>query len=142
MVKLADKLEAADVTISTRNYNGKHCEAKGCKCSTREGKPYCPEHVNEHQYVSNLLELVNKKAKEEKRVLEKGYKAIKPGSLTITEVMSHLNQIGTITVHGLSRFLVIDYLVLEQYVIYLEKAKKVHVGTTSRGSKTVRLLRG
>ena len=92
--------------------------------------------------MSNLLELVNKKAKEEKRVLEKGYKAIKPGSLTITEVMSHLNQIGTITVHGLSRFLVIDYLVLEQYVIYLEKAKKVHVGTTSRGSKTVRLLRG
>jgi hypothetical protein len=42
-------------------YRTRHCEAvdKGtgriCTQSTREGKPYCPDHVENHPYVQDLL---------------------------------------------------------------------------------------
>lgn len=34
---------------------GERCRAPGCSQGTREGKPYCSDHVDHHSYVQDLL---------------------------------------------------------------------------------------
>lgn len=34
----------------------RHCEADGCERSTREGKPFCPEHLFESAYARRVHE--------------------------------------------------------------------------------------
>jgi len=116
-----------------------HCEAAGCSQPTREGKPYCSKHVEEHPYVQELLGKLADKAAEEGRVQRQGSRAVDVDGLTAQEILLFLKVHGGRTVQRLSRELNIDCKTLEGYVSALRRRKLVKTSPTRRGGSIVRL---
>jgi len=115
------------------------CRSHGCDQSTREGKPYCPDHVEEHPYVQEILSTLQRREEEEARVRSRGSRAVDPSGLTARELVLHLSLHGARTVERLSRELQLDPKVLDGYVSALVSQGAVSLGRTNRGSTVVRL---
>lgn len=45
----------ATARVGRDRHRGRRCELPGCIQSTREGKPYCSDHVEMHPYVQAIL---------------------------------------------------------------------------------------
>lgn len=117
------------------------CDHLGCVQTTREGKPYCPDHVEQHPYVQAILSTLAEREAEEEKVRVRGSKAVNPIGLTARELVLHLSLHGARTVERLSRELQLDAKVLEGYVAALVRQGIVALGRTNRGSTVVRLAR-
>lgn len=115
----------------------KHCEAPDCHAATREGKPYCSDHVEEHPYVQDLLDKLANREAEESRVRRSGARAVDTEGITAQEILVYVIVHGARTVHRLSRELNLDVKTIEGYVRALEREKKVHTTSTKRGSMIV-----
>ena len=115
------------------------CKAPGCHATTREGKPYCPEHVEFHPYVQEILEILDRREEEEQLVRKRGPSAVDPEGLTAKELMLHLSLHGSRTVERLSREFQLDATVMGNYVRALRNRGLVVLGRTTRGSTVVRL---
>ncbi|MCA8923533.1 MAG: hypothetical protein KDD82_17080 [Planctomycetes bacterium] len=115
------------------------CRSHGCDQTTREGKPFCPDHVEEHPYVREILSTLQRREEEEESVRCRGSRAVDPGGLTARELVLHLSLHGARTVERLSRELQLDPKVLEGYVSALVTQGLVSLGRTNRGSTVVRL---
>ena len=131
------------VIVPTRESGGsscpRSCEANGCAKSTREGKPYCPDHFDLHPYVKEILaELGDNKAEQEK-VRKKGSKAVNLKGMTANEIRLFLGNHGSRTVERLARDLTLDVSVVRSYVASMSKQGQVILGRTTRGTTTVRL---
>lgn len=107
------------------------CEV--CGAVTREGKPYCSEHVHMQPYVENLLSQLAEQEKEHERVLSKGTRAANLKGLTVKELKMHLQLFGPRTVNRLARELNLDSNVIAVYVRKMERAKIVTTTVTRRG---------
>ena len=128
-------------TESSRRHKStaRTCETRGCPRSTREGKPHCPEHVDEHPYVQSILSALAGREREEAKVRSRGSGAVDLSGMTAKEVVMHLELRGASTVERLSRDLRLDVDVLEGYVRALVKNGVVGLAKTRRGSTLVRL---
>lgn len=116
-----------------------HCDEEGCKRATREGKPYCSEHVGRLPYVQALVEQIAEKEAEEAQVAKRGVRAVDPYGLTAREVLLTLWVNGERTVARLSRELNIDFETVKLYVRCLERNGFVNVEPTRRGAGVVSL---
>ena len=110
-----------------------------CAQSTREGKPFCPDHVDHHSYVQEILKILEERKAEEDRVRHEGPEAVNLTGLTARELMVHLSQHGSRTVERLSREFQLEAPVMHDYVAALHTEGLVIVGRTTRGSTVVRL---
>ena len=128
-----------------------------CGSATRENKPFCPNHVTEHDYVKSLLEQLETQRKERQKVerLLEGRKVTANGvrvfefsdvinidGITSQEILTNLTLGGKKTLHRLARDLNVGYAVVEQYVEILVAVGKISKGRTNRGSVTVRIISG
>ena len=125
--------------FSSTSTTTRSCIAKGCDDTTREGKPYCPEHVDLNEYVVNILGILAERKAEQNRVRVEGPSAVNPKGLTSKELILHLSQHGSRTVERLSREFQLDTPVMHYYVNALLAQGKVVLGRTTRGSTVVRL---
>jgi hypothetical protein len=116
------------------------CNAEGCDDSTREGKPYCPEHVGQNDYVRNLLNKLDAKEKEAEAVRKKGQRVIDNDSITLQEIVQDLNIHGPRTIARLCRDTQLEHDVLVGYIDRLEKEGRVKKFRTSRGNDSVKLV--
>jgi len=115
------------------------CDVDSCAHPTREGKPFCPNHVEEHPYVQAILDTLELRRAEEAKVKVRGAGAVDPDGLTARELLLHLTLHGARTVERLSRELQLEVRVLEGYVGALNQRGLIHVGRTHRGSTIVKL---
>jgi len=132
-------------TPNTTNHTKKclHPDVNGYPCGggTREGKPYCPEHVDEHDYVKDILQILADQEEEHKNISKRGIRAIKDGSLTVTEIGKLLANRGVTTVNRVSREMNLDLETTKVYARYLVKKDLVISGKTNRGNETLALPR-
>lgn len=117
------------------------CDVSGCTQTTREGKPFCPDHVEHHPYVQAILSTLAEREDEEEKVRQRGSKAVNPMGLTAKELVLHLSLHGARTVERLSRELQLDSKVLDGYVGALVRKGVVALGRTNRGSTVVKLAK-
>lgn len=109
------------------------CGAAGCMASTREGKPYCPEHVLLNPYVRTLLERLAGREAEEARVLRQGQRAVDPEGITAQEILSYLCVHGQRSLPQLGRELTLDVKLVTAYVKVLESNRWVKTKRDRRG---------
>ena len=115
------------------------CEREGCMQTTREGKPFCPDHVEHHTYVRSILKVLEEREAEREAVRRHGPKAVDLAGLTAQELVLHLSLHGSRTVERLSREFQLDSEVIKGYVNALQIKGTVILGRTTRGSTVVGL---
>jgi len=115
------------------------CRSSGCVQTTREGKPFCPDHVEHHPYVQEILGTLAEREAEEERVRTTGAPAVDPTGLTARELVLHLSLHGARTLERLARELQLDPAVVDGYVDALVERGLIALGRTNRGSTVVRL---
>ena len=117
----------------------KYCDEAGCEERTREGKDYCPEHINNLPYVQQLLDRIEKKEVEVAAVRKKGKKAVDPASENLKEVRTHLEFNGSRTKKRLARELQLTSSGMEGFLDYLDDEDEITRSRTSRGDETIHL---
>jgi len=128
-----------DTSASIGSTTTRGCESSGCYHTTREGKPFCPDHVENHSYVQNILKVLAEREDEEQRVRQRGPTAVDPDGLTAQELVLHLSLHGSRTVERLSREFQLEARVMNSYVDALMERGLIILGRTTRGSTVVRL---
>lgn len=118
----------------------RHCSAANCARATREGKPFCSEHVERLPYVQGLLDQLAAREDEEDRVRKRGTRAVDPNGLTAREILLSLWVNGDRTVARLARELNMDFETLKVYVAALKRKGLVTVKPTRRGAGIVTLV--
>ena len=126
-------------TSSSMSSTTRTCENRGCENTTREGKPFCPSHVENHEYVRTILMALAEREAETVRVRENGPAAVNTSGLTAQELLLHLSLHGSRTVERLSREFQLESEVMFNYVTALRTEGSVVLGRTTRGSTVVRL---
>ena len=118
-------------------YCSKLIKGKECGLRTREGKLFCSEHVEEHDYVRNLMQRIENKEKEIEKVRKKGKSAITPDSENLKEIKSHLEINGSRTIRKLQRELQMTESTIEGFVDYLVDEEDYTRSVTSRGDAVI-----
>lgn len=134
MVRVRDRLETPNCRDVVR------CFAERCDLRTRDGKPYCPDHVELHPYVQELQAMLAEQRGEIERVERRGVRAVDPSGLTANELMLQLKLYGDRTVERLARDLQLPPEVVEAYARGLAREGKVSLSHTRRGHVQVTLL--
>lgn len=116
------------------------CEA--CGQPTREGKPYCPEHVDRQPYVAELLAELASQEEELAMVAMRGADAVDPSGLTARELLQLVRLHGPRTVQRLGRELNIKPVLISCYVRALAQVGMVELGLSKRGKTVVRASDG
>jgi len=130
---------SSDPDAATTTYSHtRKCAA--CEETTREGKEYCPRHVERHAYIQDLMNRMAEREREDHDVMMRGSVAVNLGGITVQEIMIHLRQTGTKTIEGLAKGLQLDKSILQKYVFALRDRKQVEIISTARESMAVRLL--
>lgn len=118
-------------------FGTRFCDVHSCPNTTREGKPYCTDHVDHHPYVQDLLSQLDDNETALARARLKGI--VDLDSQAVQELLLHLNLHGARTEERLVRELHVDAKALKAILAKLTKAGKVQLGLTTRGSTVVRL---
>lgn len=106
----------------------KVCQIPGCPASTREGKPYCSDHVDQNPYATQLLESLAELEREHAKVRRRGATAVRPDSPTSCEILRELEQQRTCSVARLAQILALPQTLVGTYVQGL--ARTGHVMTS------------
>jgi len=86
------------------------CNVKGCGRTTREKKPFCPDHIDELPYVQQLMAQIDYKAAELERV--RSGKPVPVPSCFEGEIVWHLKMNGRRSVRRLAKEVHIEYVIL------------------------------
>ncbi len=147
-----DRVFLIELAQAKRSMGTRYCEVPSCTQTTREGKPYCPDHVDRSPYVQDVLSYLATQEDEQdiaKRESER-LKAKPRAKLrdfvdlqgpTVKAILQQLDQHGARTMERLARETNTDTDVLDIFVRALIKANIVVLGQTNRGSTTVRLIK-
>lgn len=129
-----------DLLTPKRSQQNRACDAPGCVERTREGKPYCPDHVDHLPYVQELLVALADREAQDEAVQKRGARAVDmEASLTVQEILLHLELHGARTEERLVREINLDAKTLDGYLKALAKRKIITFGRTKRGSVTVKI---
>lgn len=112
----------------------RYCEAVGCSAPTRERKPYCSEHVEQHPYVRTLLDALEQRERELEAVVERGAKALRPDSLLVADVVEHARRHGPQTVERVARQVGLPVPVVDVIAAWLGRRRLARLSHTRRGS--------
>jgi len=113
-----------------------HCERTGCVNKTREGKPFCPDHVLSHPYAAALAgELASRER--EVCAIEHG-QPVDVDGMVASEVHQLLRD-GAATVERIARERSLTHVVARAVVIALARAGLISTGSTARGAIIARL---
>ena len=133
------RLKVAELSSQSGATTTRTCEARGCYDTTRENKPFCTKHVEEHPYVQRILDILREKEAEHQAVLERGSAAVDLTGLTAKELILHLSLHGSRTLERLCREFQIGAQVMRGYVEALTQNGYVVQGRTLRGNLLVRI---
>lgn len=115
------------------------CEADGCNRSTKEGKPFCSDHILHQPYVQELLAALEAKEAEEARVTRLGARAVDPEGITAREVVRTLTVHGPRTLPRLAKDMNLEVETLDGYVKALRKLKEIRIRKNNRGTAVIEL---
>ena len=117
-----------------------HCEAEDCVQATREGKPFCSDHVERLSYVEQVQARIAAREHELAAVKKRGGRAVDLEGIVARDVLCSLWINGERSVARLSRELNVDFEVLKHYVARLKKAKQLTQTSPRRGAGKVTLV--
>lgn len=117
------------------------CTLRGCFKSTREGKPFCPDHVDSNPYVQGILAQLKARDEEEELVRRHGACFVNVGEMRAQGLLEHLHIHGDKTMERVAREVQLDVPTLKKYMTALKKVGLVTFGRTARGATIVRLNR-
>jgi len=123
--------------------NTRTCSENDCAKATREGKPYCPDHVelNPHSRIV-VAEIARRQEEDEQIRLGKTEVVdVNLAGITAKEILQNLDDHGPRTTQRLCRELSIEPTVINGYIEALGKRGLISIGKTSRGSVMVSLQR-
>ena len=113
------------------------CSASGCMNSTREGKPFCPDHVEMHPYVQEVVAFRKLRDAEIVRIADG--RQVADDSLLFKEIIIHITNLGSKTVERLACDLMIDIEAIKKLIKAMKRQKLIKIGRSKRGSTVVRL---
>jgi len=117
-----------------------HCAAEDCVQATREGKPFCSDHVERLSYVQQVQARIAAREDELAAVKKRGGRAVDIEGIIARDVLCSLWINGERSVARLSRELNVDFEVLKHYVARLKKAKQLTQTSPRRGAGKVTLV--
>lgn len=123
---------------SSSRLGPRHCEAPGCPHTTREGKPFCTDHVEMNPHAKKVVVGLTQQEKDDERAARSRRK-VNTNGITATSVLQNVSYYGPRTKERLCRELNVDMDVLDGYVQALLKEGKISLGQTRRGSEVVSL---
>ena len=118
---------------------GQRCEIPGCEQTTREGKRFCPDHVEVHPYAKGIVDDLAAVEAEELRMNELGWQAVDINGLMVGEILLSLQQQNPRTEERLARETRIELETLRVYIQALVHHGLVHLGESHRRRVTVTL---
>ena len=92
-----------------------------CGEATSEKKQYCLDHIEYSPDIQSLMETMELREEEIKKIVKKGIKAVKPDSRLIEEVLGFLGTMGPESVAKISRMIGIPEKVVEPICKFLVK---------------------
>jgi len=111
------------------------CSISSCTRTTREGKPFCSDHIENAPYVREILETLSQRDSEEAALGKKRGKISNTGFF-YTETLLLLRS-RDYTAKGLSRRLDISHQAAERLICLMAKDGLVLRDQTSRGDTTI-----
>lgn len=138
-MRLADRHQGPTAYQSS----ARTCEAPGCRMNTREGKPYCLDHVELNPHAKQVTQEIAQKEAEDSVAANGGTPAsgYNTRGITASAILQHLAEHGTRTKARLCRELVLERKVLDGYAEVLIRNGLLEAGTTQRGNETLSLPR-
>lgn len=118
----------------------RHCERADCSEATREGKPYCSDHVGELPYVQAVQARIAAREQEHDAVARRGARAVDPYGPTARDILLSLWINEERTVARLARELNLDFQMVQHYVKRLARAKLIELIPARRGAGKARLV--
>lgn len=128
-----------DAAVPTVSHTRK---CRMCEETTREGKEYCTRHVENHDYVQDLMRRIKEREQQDYDVMMQGTSAVRMEGITVKEILLHLRQTGTKTIEGLAKALQLEKFVVQKYIFALRDSRQVEIISTARESMAVRLTTG
>jgi hypothetical protein len=131
-----ERIDAADYR-SERRFA---CEV--CGGGTREGKPFCPEHVEQSPYVQSVVNALRAADDEIARVEKNGWQSVNIKGTKVAEILLHLRMHGSRTLDRLLREVFIGCCTKKAaraYITALERHGLVSVSITQRRGEMVHL---
>lgn len=119
---------------STSRPGAAKCQLDACGQSTREGKPYCSQHIENGTYVQGILKELELR-ETEADLLDRG-KSIDDDGHLVRESLLLLEQ-GGYTAARLARLLDITHAAAETLIRFMAKKKLAKMGRTERGATTI-----
>lgn len=117
----------------------RHCDMEGCSQATREGKPYCSDHVEELPYVLEVQQRIAAREDEQAEAAKRGARAIDPYGPTARDILLSLWVNGERSVARLAREMNLDFQLVQEYVKRLKKAKLIEQIPARRGAGKAKL---
>jgi len=116
-----------------------------CNAATREGKPFCPDHVKDHKYVKHLLRLIASKEDEIERIdkaatLEIAVSLVTPNGIVVSDFMRCLREHGWITRPRLRRETQYSPRVVDAVSNAVIRMRLVEETRSQRGDPALQLL--
>lgn len=116
------------------------CTFKGCKKTTREGKPFCSPHVENSPYIKKILAEIKKRDKEERKLnLTRGN--ISQDGFFVREALLLLRT-RDFTAKAFSRRLDISHHAASRLIAMMVKWGYAKQTRTTRGGSTISGCRG
>lgn len=115
------------------------CQAEDCNRSTRRRKPYCPEHVELHDYVAGVLAGIAARERDLQRWLAEPRRKDVSGPLR-DDLLELLAVSGERTLVGAARALHVPVAALERLSSALAREGTVSLGRTRRGNTTAEVI--
>jgi hypothetical protein len=112
-------------------YPTDHCRHPGCGASTREGKPYCSNHIEHCEYIQKVLAEIDRRDNES-RVLDSGRWVAQNGHL-VREALLILDG-GTFTAARLGRMLDITEKAADTLIRMMARKGYVRISFSDTGA--------
>lgn len=116
------------------------CEALGCSRATREGKPYCPRHLELNPYVGNVLAGIEAMVEEAEEVRRRGARAKNARGPLGRELLVKLRDAGgSATLDRLARNLNVEARVVRLLLWALQREGELTLSRGDRGQRVATL---
>lgn len=115
------------------------CDIEGCENTTREGKPFCPDHIDHLPEVSRIKQRLAAVEDEITLVKRYGAHAVDVDGFTAHEILHYLDQYGGRTIARMARDFGMEAEVMGYYVRKLKRKKLVKTKPSRRDGTLVAL---
>jgi len=133
------RLDMASFTAEKTRSPSTRGECGICKAQTREGKSYCPEHIERMPYVSAISQEIKERRKWRAEARCNPHE-ISPDGPLATEVLIYITVDGPMSIDRLARMLDVDTKLALSVARALRRVNKARITKGRRGAKVVSLI--